>query len=151
MSQLNDIEEVTLEGFQIVKSNMFAHLPRKNEATCTLWPTRISFNRLSLELLQSPEYVRIHVNPMTKCLLVMPVPSNDKDAIRWVKGLKDKWIRNMESKPFGEQLYQSWGLDTKLNYRAAGRLVSANKKLMLLFDFSNPESWRTKRGEEKNE
>lgn len=151
MSQLNEIEEVTLEGFQIVKSDMFAHLPRKNEATCTLWPTRISFNRFALESLQCPEYIRIHVNPMTKSLLVMPVPSNDKDAIRWVKGQKDKWIRNMESKPFGEQLYQSWGLDGKLNYRAAGRLVSSNKKLMLLFDFSDPESWRSKKGEKRNE
>ena len=30
------IEEVNLDGFQIVRSEMFLHFPRKGEATCTV-------------------------------------------------------------------------------------------------------------------
>lgn len=150
MSVMTEIEEVTMDGFQVVSSGMFMHLPRKTDATCTLWPTRISFSRLALQQLQNPEYIRIQVNPTNKCLLVVPVPSSDKDAIRWVKGQKEKWVRNMESKQFGDQLYQSWGLDPDLNYRSIGRLVTANKKIMLLFDFNNSETWRTKKGDDGN-
>ena len=36
MSVMNPIEEVSLEGFQIVASDMFVHLPRKSDATCSL-------------------------------------------------------------------------------------------------------------------
>ena len=109
MSVMNPIEEVSLEGFQIVASEMFIHLPRKSDATCSLWPTKLSFSKLVLSALNNCEFVRIEVNPKTKCLIVLPVPSSDK------------------------------------NYRAVGRLVSANQKVMMLFDFSNAESWKTKK------
>ena len=81
MTQFNPIEEMTLEGFQIVSSNMFIHLPRKSDATCTIWPTRISFSKLALEYLHFCEYIKLQVNPKTKCLLVMPVTSTDKEII----------------------------------------------------------------------
>ena len=55
---LNSIEEVSLEGFQVVRAEMFLHLPRKGDATCTVWPTKISFSRLALTALNNCEYVR---------------------------------------------------------------------------------------------
>ena len=145
MNVMNPIEEVSLEGFQIVSSDMFVHLPRKSDATCTIWPTKVSFSKLVLSALNNCEYVRIEVNPRTKCLVVLPVTSNDKNSIRWIKGTKQFSIRNMESKRFGDQVYQSWGLDPEYNYRAVGRLVTANQKVMMLFDFNGAESWKTKK------
>ena len=143
MGMINPIEEVSLEGFQIVASDMFIHLPRKSEATCTIWPSRVSFSKLTLSALNNCEFVRIEVNPRTKCLIVVPVTSSDKDSIRWIKGAKEFCIRNMESKRFGEQLYESWGLDTAYNYRAVGRLVTAKQIVLMLFDFNNAERWCT--------
>lgn len=137
-------EEITLEGFQIVNSNMFMHLPRKGEPSCSLWPNRLSFNKLSLQVLNNCEYVRMEVNPTSKKLLVIPVASKDKDAIRWVKGQHELNIRYFESKRFGDTVYEAWGLDNRLNYRAPGHLVSSNGKVMLLFDFSQAETWKTK-------
>lgn len=147
MTQFNPIEEMTLEGFQIVSASMFHHPPRKCEATCTIWPTRISFNKLTLEKLHYCDYIKIQVNPTTKCLLLSPVTSSDKDSIRWVKGEKEKFLRNLESKAFGEQLYQKWGLDADYNYRTVGRLVTVNQKVMILFDFNHPEVWKTTKSE----
>ena len=145
MNVMNPIEEVSLEGFQIVASDMFVHLPRTSDATCTIWPTKLSFSKLVLSALNNCEYVRIEVNPRTKCLVVLPVTSSDQNSIRWIKGTKEFSIRNMESKRFGDQVYQSWGLDMNYNYRAVGRLVTANKKVMMLFDFNGAESWKTKK------
>ena len=145
MSVMNPIEEVSLEGFQIVASDMFVHLPRNSDATCSLWPTKLSFSKLVLNALNNCEFVRIEVNPKTKCLIVLPVSSSDKNSIRWIKGTKEFCIRNMESKRFGDQVYQAWGLDPEYNYRAVGRLVTANQKVMMLFDFSHAESWKTQK------
>ena len=46
-----------------------------------------------------------------------------------------------------DEIYRAWGLDPEYNYRAVGRLVSARNKIMLLFDFSNAENWKTKKVE----
>lgn len=145
MAQNNFLEELDLDGFQVVKSDMFAHIPWKSVATCTIWPTKISFSYLTLEKLNKCDYIMIRVNPTSKCILVIPCPSTDKDSIRWTKGVKEKKIRNMESKQFGEQLYKSWKLDPELAYRATGRLVSSNSKLMMLFDFKEADAWRIKK------
>ena len=124
---ISNMEELNLDGFKIVKSEMFLHLPRKADPTCTIWPSKISFSRMTLQALNSCEYVRLEVNPSTKCLLLAPTHSSDKDSIRWIKGQKEFSVRNMD------------------NYRAVGRLVSARNKIMMLFDFSNAEMWKTKK------
>ena len=139
------LEEITLDGFQVVKADMFMHLPRKGEPSCTIWPTRMSFNKISLHSLNSCEYVRIEINPNNKSLLLIPVTSKDRDSIRWIKGQKDFSVRNLESKEFGDLLYSAWGLNPEFNYRATGRLITAKGKVMLLFNFSDAEMWQTKR------
>ena len=40
------------------------------------------------------------------------------------------------------QIFDMWGLDKELHYRANGKLVTADRKIMLLFDFNRPEAWR---------
>lgn len=143
MSQFTSLEELSLDGFQIVKADMFAHLPRKGDPTCSIWPTKLSFSKLALTGLNNCEYIRIEVNPNTKCLVVIPVTSTDNNGIRWIKGQKTFSIRNMESKRFGEEIYKTWNLDPDYNYRAVGHLVSCNKKVMMLFDFNDAEVWKT--------
>lgn len=147
MSQFIPIEEMSLDGYQIVNAGLSHHPARKCEATCTVWPSRISFNKLALEKLHYCDYIKIQVNPTTKCLLVCPVTSSDKDGIRWIKGEKEKFLRNLESKAFGEQLYQKWNLDPDYTYRSVGHLVTVNQKVMILFDFSHPEVWKTCKSE----
>ena len=145
MFQTSIIDEVTLDGFQVVKSELFSSKSYlRGNPTCTIWPSKICFNRVSLRSLNNCEYVRIEVNPRTQCLVAIPVSSSDKDALRWVKGQKEFDTRSMDSKPFFVELYKTWKLDLKNNYRTNGRLVSVNGKVMLLFDFSKAEFWKTK-------
>lgn len=146
MSQFTTLEELSLDGFQIVKADMFAHLPHKGDPTCSIWPTKLSFSKLVLTSLNNCEYVRIEINPTTKCLIVIPVTSTDNNGIRWIKGQKNFTIRNMESKRFGAEIYKIWKLDTNYNYRTVGHLVSCNKKVMMLFDFKDAEVWKTSNG-----
>ncbi len=138
-------EEFSLEGFQVVRSDMFSRGPREMEPVCTIWPNKISFSKSSVKILNACEFVRFEVNAGTKGLLIVPCSSKDKDCIKWIKGSKDPVVRNLQSAEFGSQLYKAWHLDESFNYRARGRLVMVNQKVMLLFDFSNAEQWAGKR------
>lgn len=147
MAQL--LEELTLDGFQVVRASMFTHFPRKDDPTCSIGPTRISFSKCSLSMLNNCDFIRIEVNPEKRCILVVPVNSSDRDSIRWTKGTAEKTIRSLESKAFGTDLYRTWNLDPGMNYRASGRLVSLKSKVMMLFDFSEPEIWANSNGATK--
>lgn len=150
MAVFDSLDEISLDGFQVVRGNMFQHAPAKSTPTCTIYPSRINFNKMCLLALNNCEFISIRVNPKTKCLLLTPVPSSDKDSIHWIKSSKDQTTRNLESRLFGKDIYSSWGLDESLNYRARGSLVTVNNKVMILFDFNTPEIWRNTRKEGSN-
>ena len=138
----SSIKEISLEGFKVVSGEMFAHLPRKTDATCTLWPTAMSFSKQALLLLGNCEHVRIEVNVQRKGLLVVPVTTKDRDCIHWIKSIKTPTIRKMECCNFTRQLYDAWGWNPDQIYRATGRLVTADNKVMLLFEFHEAETWK---------
>ena len=143
----NCIPEINIDGFKVVSGDMFAHLPRKGEPTCSLWNTSISFSMMALQLLNCCERVRIEVNPKTKGLLVLPVTIQDKDGIRWVQGGDKITPRKIYCRPFSSQLFETWKFSPQQVYRATGKLVSSDKKVMLLFDFNKPESWLYREGQ----
>ena len=127
----NSIPEISIDGFKVVSGKMFAHLPRKGEPTCTLWNNSISFNMMALQ---------------SKGLLVIPVTIQDKDGVRWVQGADKITPRKIFCREFSSQLYETWKFNLQYVYRAKGKLVSSDKKVMLLFDFSKPENWQYHEG-----
>lgn len=141
MTNNDMIPEISHDGFQVVSGEMFKHMQRISQPSATLWYNSISFSKASVQALNNCERVRIEVNPSTKCLLIVPVTIKDKDNIHWVKNVKDPQARKIECKAFTAQLFETWGWKPDYVYRTAGRVVSVDKKVMLLFDFSEPESW----------
>ena len=140
--QLSDLQEVSMEGFQVVSSSMFSHFPRTSEPSCTMWYSSISFSKSAVNALNGCERVLIQVNAKTKGILIVPVTSKDKDGIQWLKDSKIVEAKKMDCKAFTSQLFQTWGFDPEYVYRSYGRVVTAKKKVMLLFEFKNPESWK---------
>ena len=139
---VEEIREVSLDGFQVVSGDMFRNLTRINVPAITLWYNSISFSKASVTALNNCERVRIEVNPKTRCILLIPVTAKDKDGVRWAKTGKDTQPRKIDCLAFTSQLFDGWGWDRKYVYRATGHIVSSDKKIMLLFDFNDPESWR---------
>lgn len=140
----DEIQEISKEGFQVVSGEMFRRVLRLGQPTVTLWPNSISFSKAALQTLNMCERIRIEVNPTKRCILIVPVTEKDKDNIRWLKTGKEPSARKIECTAFTSQLYDSWGWKKDLAYRVTGRIVTAEKKVMLLFDFSLPESWKYK-------
>lgn len=143
--QKMNIPEISIEGFQIVGGDMFSHTPYLSEPSCTINFTGISFNKMSVSALNNCERVRIEINPKTKCLLIVPVTIKDKDGIRWTKNIKNPIAKKIECKLFTSKLYEMWKWDVENDYRAVGKIVCADKKVMMLYDFSEPETWKSKR------
>ena len=140
----DEIQEIMLEGFQVVSGELFTGSFTLSDPRATLWNNSISFNKAALSALNGCERVRIEINPNTKGMLLIPVTKKDKDNVHWVKGVKTPTPRKIECKRFTSQLYKTWDFDPEYVYRTIGRIVTAESKVMLFFDFSKAESWKLK-------
>lgn len=145
----NEIEEISMDGFQVVSGEYFTCRAAYFSPTCTIWSGGITFNKVALTALNNCERVCIEIYPQKKSVLLVPVTIKDKDGIPWRKNIKDYAPRRMECSRFSSTLYEMWGWDTGCVYRTTGRIVTVDNKVMLLFDFSSVEQWRGK--EEKAE
>ena len=145
---METVNEISLEGFQIVSSDFFTYATRTNAPTLTIWDGSIGFSKQDVLLLNSCENIMIRINAKEHKALVIPTKSNDKDAIKWVKKLDPIEARKITCPKLTDKLYEMWGWDKDYVYRTNGRLVTSDNKVMLLFDFTSPEKW--KRPEAKN-
>ena len=142
---LSPVKEISIDGFQVVSGKMFSHTSRIMGPSCTLWSNSINFSKYALVALNNCELVRIEVNPSKRCLLIIPVTTSDRDGVRWVRNTKDGVEpRKMECKQFTTSLFETWGWDKNCVYRAMGKLVTSDKKVLLLFNFTEPEEWKAR-------
>ena len=74
-------------------------------------------------------------------MLIIPCNSNDKDGVRWVKNIRDPKPRKFECKLFTNTVFEMWGWERDQAYRAAGQIMLSGKQVVMVFDFSNAETW----------
>ena len=141
MGLLDEVQDINMDGFQVVSAGMFSNYQRTDTPAITLWSDQIAFSKAAIHALNNCERVRMEVNTQAKKILLVPVTAKDKDGIKWATTGKDPHGRKIECKAFSEQIFQSWGWNSEYVYRALGRIVVSDQKIMLLFDFSNPISW----------
>lgn len=132
------IKTVSLDGFQVVQRKYFSRL---TEPMMTIWESAVAFNTASHDVLNNCEAIEIYVNEETRCFAIMPAPSKDKESVKWIRGNKKYKHNRIECTMFARQIFKSWGLDPQYHYRTVGKLVQCDKKLMIIFDFSQHEVW----------
>ena len=141
MELFGEIQDIDMEGFQVVSADLFSNYQRLDAPTITLWNDRIAFSKAAVNALNNCERVRMEVNSQTKGILLIPVTTKDKDGIKWMIAEKEPRGRKIECRAFTERLFRLWGWDQKRVYKSTGRIVVLDQKVMLFFDFNNPESW----------
>lgn len=139
MEQYN---EISMDGFKVVSSYFFCTVSRVSAPTITVWDGSIGFSKQDLLLLNSCENVLMQINAENKKILVVPTSSKDKDAIKWVKKTNPLEAKKFSCPKLTDNLYDAWNWDKDYIYRATGRLVTVQNKVMLYFDFSEPEKWK---------
>lgn len=140
---MDEIPEISLEGFQVISGDIFRGRQRSTKPSATLKYNSISFNRAALNALNNCERIRFEINPQTKAMVIIPVTAKDVDNVSWIKNSKDPTPRKIECISFASYLYKMWKWSKEYTYRSTGKVVSADKKVMLLFEFSNPEKWKS--------
>lgn len=140
----SEVEAISMDGFQVVSGEYFSHSPNLVTPSCTIWGGGVTFNKVSLTALNNCERIRIEIHPQKKCVLIVPVTMKDKDGILWRKNIKEYAPRRIECVRFTSRLYEMWGWDAEFVYRALGRIVTVENKVMLLYDFNTAEQWKTK-------
>lgn len=139
MEQYN---EISMDGFKVVSSDFFCTVSRVSAPTITVWDGSIGFSKQDLLLLNSCENVLMQINAENKKILVVPTSSKDKDAIKWVKKTNPLEAKKFSCPKLTDNLYDAWNWDKDYIYHATGRLVTVQNKVMLYFDFSEPEKWK---------
>ena len=135
----NDIKNISLDGFQLVKCKYFS---RMSEPVMSLFPTAISFSVAAHEALNRCESIEILVNEKKKSILVKPsLSAKDSEAVKWQRGKEKPKYSRIECSIFTKKLYSIWKLDNKMTYKSMGKVVQCDKKVMLLFEFSDAEIW----------
>ena len=145
---MEEVNEISMDGFKVVSSDYFYIPSRMQAPTITIWDGIIGFSKQDLIMLNSCENILLHVNLEERKILIVPTTSKDKDAIKWLKRTNPLEAKKPACPRLTAKLFDAWKWDKDYNYRAVGKLVTAGNKVMLLFDFSNPEKW--KRAEAKN-
>lgn len=137
---MNDygIDEISLEGFQLVHGQLFANTPAP---TMSIWYSSIAFNVACYSALNDCGAIQLRVHHTERKIVIAPCPSKDRDAVNWQKAPGTQKSKKIECSKFAHPLFERWGLNKDARYRAPGKLVMADKKIMILFDFSDPEVW----------
>lgn len=138
---MDEIQEISLEGFKVVSGELFRGQLAYDRPICTLWSDSISFSKSSVMALNSCERIRVEINLEKKCILVVPVTAKDKDNVKWLKTEKGPQAKKITCRSLAKKLYDAWSWEEDHVYRAGGRLVTVENKVMLLYDFNNCESW----------
>lgn len=138
-----EYKKISRKNFKVISSEVFSKGTSRMKMTLTLWPTSMSFSKAAVKALNGCERIRLEINTDGKQILIMPVTAKDKESVRWTKNVKEPVPRKLECAEFARDLFASWGWKEEKTYRTEGAMVTADDKVMMLFDFNEPESWVT--------
>ena len=143
ISATDYIPEINLDGFQVVRGDMFHVTHHRQAITLSIWNDEISFSKAAIDALHGCERVRIEINPSNRNILIIPVTEQDKDNVRWAKrGPDDIKPRKINCNRFTTLLYKTWDWNLEMAYKAEGKVVTYNQKVLLLFDFNTADHWK---------
>ena len=140
MNKKVNLEEILLDGFQLVRRSFFE---KGTEPALSISNGTLAFNSACGKALNCCESVQVLVNNNDKKIIITPVTSNEVEAVKWKKAKCDAY--KLDCMSFIKCLFETWKYDVKLRYRGIGRIVQSNGKIMILFDFSKPEIWEGKK------
>ena len=138
MIDASTLKQLDLDGFQVVNSSLFCSM---SSPTMSIWNDSISFSQATYIALNNCEAISIMVNHKTRAILIGTVQSSSPNAVAWKKGKEVVKYSKISCATFTRQLFEEWGLDSEARYKAIGRMVQAEKKVMILFEFANAEKW----------
>ncbi len=147
-SHFNYLENINLDGFKMVKSEMFK---AERAPSMTIFKNEISFSREAHQCLQFCESIQLLINAEEMLVMVRSAPSTDENAIKWSNKLKESYIPRFTCPKLTQPLFSMWKWDMDYRYKVEGRLVKCEKKPVLIFDFRQARAYSGKEVQKQDE
>ncbi len=143
VSNDEDEEELTYDGFEVARDEFFAHLFKPS---VTFNNEQLSVNVACLRQLPNVEYVQFLVNPEKKKLAVRPCRENDKDAQKWATdGKSDKRkARHITCRIFYAKLFSLMGWRKDCRYQILGKLRRIENDQAFVFNLVDARAFMKK-------
>lgn len=129
-------DSFTLEGFQVVRGEFFAHV---FEPCITFADCKVYVNMACIRKLPDYDYVQILVNPNAKKLAVRPCVESEKDSFRWCTATEKRAPKQITCKIFFAKVFTLMGWNPKDRYKLVGKLIRSKNDLFFVFDMTAPE------------
>lgn len=141
LSDPNEIEQVSLAGFQVTRGELFSHI---REPAITIWEDRIKFNMACLRRFPQVTHIQLLIHPDQKRLIIRPCDPDAPDALRWAnKGSNADELRNrdMICRVFAARVFDLMGWTKGFRYKMLGKPAVSNGEALFLFKLSDFETF----------
>lgn len=133
----DEIEEIELGEYEIVRPEFFAHI---KEPAFTINVDKICVNAACVRLLPDAEFVQILINRHEKKLVLLPCDETEITGYRWARTKNGKRYSTQRSgEPFVLTLCRIMDWNPDYRYKILGRLVNSKGKSLIAFDLSSYE------------
>ncbi len=138
IEELDEIEDVSLAGFQVTRAELFSHL---REPSISVSGDRIKFSMACLRRFPGVTHIQLLVHPEQKRLIVKPCDPDAPDSLRWCSGGGEKETKNrdMICRIFAAKLYELMDWNPEYKYKMLGKPAVADKEMLFLFRLSDFE------------
>lgn len=138
VEELNEIEEVSLAGFQVTRAELFSHM---REPSISVSGDRIKFSMACLKRFPGVTHIQILVHPEQKRLIIKPCEPDAPDSLRWCSGGGEKETKNrdMICRIFAAKLYELMDWNPEYKYKMLGKPAVADNEMLFLFRLTDFE------------
>lgn len=133
-------ENFSLEGFQVVRGEFFAHM---YEPSITFNNGKVTLNTVCIKKLPFVNYINFLVNQNTMKLVIQPSDEEMKDSFLWCSE-KDgkKKPRPITCKVFFAKLVDLMKWNPNYRYKMLGKIIHNGEGYLIVFDLTATETYQ---------
>lgn len=136
MNNIIENEEFNYNGYQVVRSEFFAHI---KEPSITFNNCKFYVNAACVNKLPHINFVHILVNSAEKRLVVRPCKEEEKDSFCWCSNSVKRRPKQITCKIFFAKMMQLMDWNPDYRYKSIGKLIQTNSELLFVFDLKTAE------------
>lgn len=139
-------EEFSLEEFQVVRREFFAHT---REPAVTFNNRKFYVNSACLSKFPNTNYVQALINPHTKILALRPCGEGERGSFQWCSMSQGKRKpRQTTCTLFFLKMFDMMNWNPDHRYKMLGNIIRANGEYLIAFDLTSTEVYQRTYDEE---
>jgi len=133
-------ENFSLEGFQVVRGEFFAHM---YEPSITFNNGKVTLNTACIKKLPFVNYIKFLVNQNTMKLVIQPSDEEMKDSFRWCSEKNGKKKpKQITCRVFFAMLVDLMKWNPDYRYKMLGKIIHNGEGYLIVFDLTATETYQ---------